>query len=928
MSDVILPNVMETFPVGTAVGIYRDALFDSGNPTPIGSRIGEGIVAEDGSLNLGELAQDGSIYVLAAQLGEAWIVQRYATPKPNPNIGPVGPIGPTGNTGDKGDKGDQGDTGAVGPEGAKGVKYLFNSATSATDPTAGKLKFNNAALAASTALYISETDAAGVNEATLLEVLGAGTSNTKGYLMVRKEGEPSKWALFAVSGAREDKGAWDLFTVIGFVAGAGAFANNDPLTVEFYRTGDKGAAGEVTKAELESAIEKIPKVVNTFVKQQRFMPGTGEAAQRIDAPDEGGSVWIALRNKKAEEPVAGQLSVGPNDKDFNIKAFAGALSLVTSGAGGNVVLDPVTGIVDATTSRIANVVDPTEAQDAVTLNYLKSFTRGTEAPSVGSEKFTPKVTAALCKFGATNITIKEIGATVTGHIITLEMFSTNTLTLVNGEELRLAKGQDAVLNLRETITLICDGTRWLEISRSNPVVSNDPTLEVLGNTRPFVAPSITATKRYADEHVPVFNVKTTRWGKFGNAAAGNGVTDDSEVVQAALTFAAEAGGGVVFLPPGVYLINTMLEIDNNVVIRGAGVSLTTIKLGKEVKTSNLRTKRYELGGATGGSENIGIFDLTFDGNIAENAGVIAPVVGIDGIRPHVERVLVKNGNINMRTFQSREEKASEKLEDGIFSNIGLFGSKEFNWLFEGPHDSTIDHVLAQTNEGINISVRKVSVWNDSHAYGNAKYAWQLRGGSLFNCIGEGAEKAQLAVQADGLKVHNCEFFSSGAKDGKIGIELAGESKSAFTTLITDVKIEGCTNGAFNFLGSGSHSIITGLIAAGSGNIAAGSPGGEVDFTGVRVTGGAVDNVNVRTFASTGTLEIHMGPIAKITGAAEVKKIAATYPGHRITLIITATAKVVDGENLKLSANGPITADDTLELVCDGTNWYETGRSVN
>jgi len=36
----------------------------------------------------------------------------------------------------------------------------------------------------------------------------------------------------------------------------------------------------------------------------------------------------------------------------------------------------------------------------------------------------------------------------------------------------------------------------------------------------------------------------------------------------------------------------------------------------------------------------------------------------------------------------------------------------------------------------------------------------------------------------------------------------------------------------------------------------------------------------------------------------------------------------DGNNLKLAGDFVTTADDTTQLMCDGTNWYEMSRSVN
>ncbi|KAF8061409.1 hypothetical protein HT031_004500 [Scenedesmus sp. PABB004] len=58
-------------------------------------------------------------------------------------------------------------------------------------------------------------------------------------------------------------------------------------------------------------------------------------------------------------------------------------------------------------------------------------------------------------------------------------------------------------------------------------------------------------------------------------AAGDGVTDDTAAVLAALK-ATQAGGGVIFFPPGRYLLHNQLNISSNQVLRGAGRDATTL----------------------------------------------------------------------------------------------------------------------------------------------------------------------------------------------------------------------------------------------------------------------------------------------------------------------------------------------------------------
>jgi len=56
--------------------------------------------------------------------------------------------------------------------------------------------------------------------------------------------------------------------------------------------------------------------------------------------------------------------------------------------------------------------------------------------------------------------------------------------------------------------------------------------------------------------------------------------------------------------------------------------------------------------------------------------------------------------------------------------------------------------------------------------------------------------------------------------------------------------------------------------------------------------------------------------------------ASQWTGKTVVLQFTGTPTVTDGGNLKLSANFVATADDTLTLWSDGTNFYEVARSNN
>lgn len=69
-------------------------------------------------------------------------------------------------------------------------------------------------------------------------------------------------------------------------------------------------------------------------------------------------------------------------------------------------------------------------------------------------------------------------------------------------------------------------------------------------------------------------------------------------------------------------------------------------------------------------------------------------------------------------------------------------------------------------------------------------------------------------------------------------------------------------------------------------------------------------------------------VISITGTTTIDGITPSYAGRRVTLIFSGVLTVQNGNNLYLSAALSTTANDTLTLVCDGTNWYEVSRSVN
>ncbi len=82
-------------------------------------------------------------------------------------------------------------------------------------------------------------------------------------------------------------------------------------------------------------------------------------------------------------------------------------------------------------------------------------------------------------------------------------------------------------------------------------------------------------------------------------------------------------------------------------------------------------------------------------------------------------------------------------------------------------------------------------------------------------------------------------------------------------------------------------------------------------------------------ASAGTIAA-TGNVFHVTGTTNITSVSGTsiVAGTTITIIFDGILTFTDGSNLKLAGNFVTTADDTITLTYDGTNWYEVARAVN
>ena len=83
-------------------------------------------------------------------------------------------------------------------------------------------------------------------------------------------------------------------------------------------------------------------------------------------------------------------------------------------------------------------------------------------------------------------------------------------------------------------------------------------------------------------------------------------------------------------------------------------------------------------------------------------------------------------------------------------------------------------------------------------------------------------------------------------------------------------------------------------------------------------------------ASATAMPVPTGRVFHVTGTTSITSVLTTglSAGSVVTLIFDGILTFTDGNNLKIAGNLVTTADDTITLAFDGTNFYEIGRAVN
>lgn len=293
-------------------------------------------------------------------------------------------------------------------------------------------------------------------------------------------------------------------------------------------------------------------------------------------------------------------------------------------------------------------------------------------------------------------------------------------------------------------------------------------------------------------------------------AAGDGRTDDTAALQKAVD-AARDGGGIVFIPAGVYLTRG-LRLYSRVHLRGAGGDATTLRSHPGVNRAVLETADFDKltgTGDSGGACYFSVRDLTVDGNKAANAEAGCGL-RIYGYGYELSEVIIFNcrqDGLYSEWGGSAGLPAPSHQMEARLTAVRSHDNEGDGFNFTGPHDSMFVNCLSFENHGVGFRMA-----GNSHASSMVNcHAWGIRQTVSFhlaalavgcvNCYADFNGGVGVRITRDGCRWVG-GFVIGGNNPGpgtEIGLQfIPGPTANEPSGCVIDTKITNCATAAIDF----------------------------------------------------------------------------------------------------------------------------------
>lgn len=307
------------------------------------------------------------------------------------------------------------------------------------------------------------------------------------------------------------------------------------------------------------------------------------------------------------------------------------------------------------------------------------------------------------------------------------------------------------------------------------------------------------------------------------ATAGDGVTDHTSAIAAAIA-ALPASGGIVQFGPGTW-ISSSVEVKSNVTYRGMGPGATSVKLKANTNNSLFKTTGFDT--LTGTDNTVtpysfSIRDMTIDGNKSQQTSGTSHGVAIYGCGYNLTNFKIINCRSQglwtewATTTPPAESQVGGSME-AMVTDFYIIGCDGGAIMHQGPHDTQFNNGFLTRNcssqvTGIVIDMpvdgrangstfSNLHIWGALNAYGAR---CNSSGIGFYDCQIEGSMVAQVRYGASLNQWQGGKLFA-GYTPAQASVAFMVDS--GVNNLDVDCRVENLTGGIWaNQASGGNHRV--------------------------------------------------------------------------------------------------------------------------